>query len=110
VTRIRKQRHAISFFYYASPIYGGSSPLGVARVEVQWKCFERSGKVSTTRKKAGNAVWRLIYPVRADNSTSNSGGDRARAYSSQLQLGQPYFLMQGAGDSDDADRLKAPLL
>lgn len=62
--------------------------------------YNDPGSVCTVRNDAGKVVLRLMYPEgrKPKEPSSKSGG------SSGSQVGRPFFLMQGAGASDDGDR------
>lgn len=54
--------------------------------------YNDPGNVSTERTSSGKAILRLIYPDRAGNDTAEEAANK------------PFFMMQGAGASDDGDR------
>jgi fermentation-respiration switch protein FrsA (DUF1100 family) len=58
--------------------------------------YNDPGSVCTVRNDAGKVVLRLMYPNKRSAESSAAGGG--------AQIGRPYFLMQGAGASDDGDR------
>jgi predicted esterase len=57
--------------------------------------YSDPGSVCTVRNDAGKVVLRLMYPENSPGKEKTAGGS---------QVGRPYFLMQGAGASDDGDR------
>lgn len=61
--------------------------------------YNDPGSVCTVRNQAGKVVLRLMYPLKSEAEKQDAAGRNA-----PIQVGRPYFLMQGAGASDDGDR------
>eukprot|EP00172_Hildenbrandia_rubra_P004126 Plantae.Rhodophyta-Hildenbrandia_rubra.ctg7758.p1 GENE.Plantae.Rhodophyta-Hildenbrandia_rubra.ctg7758~~Plantae.Rhodophyta-Hildenbrandia_rubra.ctg7758.p1 ORF type:complete len:826 (-),score=121.15 Plantae.Rhodophyta-Hildenbrandia_rubra.ctg7758:1312-3789(-) len=62
--------------------------------------YNDPGSVYTQRNEAGKLILRLVYP-KGRGEVSSTQGEVANG---EARLGQPYFLMHGAGASDEGDR------
>lgn len=71
--------------------------------------YNDPGNVCTVRNEAGKIVLRLMHPHKAVGG-KNEGEDSMNGIGGEIrdevpaQIGRPFFLMQGAGASDDGDR------
>lgn len=63
--------------------------------------YNDPGSVCTTRDKRGKTVLRLIYP---NARKVDEAGDQTDQDENLFKIGRPFFLLQGAGASDEGDR------